>query len=270
MLDPTVKEFTVQIDQVKGIFRANLRGVLDEVIRLHLNKEYAFLFGDAQIHDDINIQLNAFSIPLTDLEQHQMKRGDVVTIAKRQMCTDEELNVRVKGPEDARPDDFDEEAWEQERIKQRIQRNIKHKYKKTADDFDENTDPFYVSLRQLLTSIPFGKTEITQEEPYVIKHKFELNDVALSEWKRKGALRVIKLISGTMLRIQYPEKEESGIVSEAKPEPLEIDREGFIDGIYLCFGQFRMAERSEGIFFKQLHGIGRRISRGRYGSIQEG
>ena len=78
----------------------------------------------------------------------------------------------VKRPADARPDDISEKAWEQERIKQKMQNVIKNKYKKTADDFDENTDPFYMSLRQLLTSIPFGKTEITQEEPYEIKHKF--------------------------------------------------------------------------------------------------
>ena len=55
MLDTTKEEFIVEIDQIKGIFRANLRGVLDEVIRIHMNKEYVFLFGDTQLHQDINI-----------------------------------------------------------------------------------------------------------------------------------------------------------------------------------------------------------------------
>ena len=197
MQDNTVKEFTVQIDSIKGIYRANLRGVVDEVVRLHLNQEYTLLFDDEQIHEDINIQINQNSVALVDLEQHQMKQGDVVTIRKRDMCTEEDLRI-VELP-DPWPEEFflNEKVWQQERIKQKMRRAIKNKYDKKAAD--PKIDPFQLELSTLLNGVPFGKTEITQSEPCEIRHKFLLNKGALTEWRRREGLNVLKLIADSML-----------------------------------------------------------------------
>jgi len=95
----------------------------------------------------------------------------------------------------------------------------------------------------LFTSVPYGTGA------------YKLSKRALEQWRQLGALHFNMLATDTYLK---PEIQQD----TSEPVPIEME---FIDGIYLCYGQSIVVDG-----FRYLHGCGRRIYRGVYGSIQEG
>ena len=101
--------------------------------------------------------------------------------------------------------------------------------------------------------------ELFLQTPYGTEtHK--LADNALKMWRKLGCLNYKGLVGDTYLT---PEMD----IETQELLPIEME---FIDGIYLCSGQYKVDVNLDGEDQLFLHGIGRRIYRGLYGSIQEG